>query len=183
MKYFKTILVLLLLIGLPIGSWYFLNSGLEWRKDKISDLKTKDRFMDAYSFTNQDKTRLYEIMAHRTSVVKLKGTLSNLDSSLIDQFKNAYTFQFVSFDKTMTKSQGWSSKSVVHYYKPESSDAKFNRIKDADYALVDTSGFVRQYYEGSSKQVLNILVEDVAVILPRKKSKDIGIRETKSTED
>lgn len=176
MKYLKTVLVLLLLAGLPIGSWLFLKSGLNWRKDKVSDLKTKDLFFNAFDFSKKDKDKLYELMAHRTCVVKIKGEIEDLDEALIDQFEDAYTFQYISFEKTVDNTKSWSSKSAVRFYQPESSNARFDRLKNVNYAIVDTTGYVRQYYEGSGKQVMNTMVEDIAVILPRKKEKDIAIR-------
>lgn len=176
MKYIKTILILLLLVGLPIGSWYFLKSGLDWRKTKVTDLKTKDQFFTAFEFTNSDKDKLYELMAHRTCIVKMNEGINADDESIINQYSNAYTFQFISFDKTVKDNNKWTSKTAVRYYKPENAKPRFNRIADVDYVLVDTSGYVRQYYEGSSQQVLKTLVEDVAVILPRKKEKDIKLK-------
>ena len=167
---------MLLLIGLPLGSWYFLKGGLEWRKEKVQDLKTKDLFFSAFEFTKSDKDRLYEIMAHRTCVVKLNAPINELDSMVIDQFDNAHTFQFVSFEKTTDKSNKWTSKSAVRYYKPKAQKPRYSRIADTDYVLVDTSGYVRQYYSGNGKQVFKTLVEDVAVILPRRKAKDISVK-------
>jgi len=179
MKYLKVIVILMLLVGLPLGSWLFLKSGLDWRKGKVTELKAKDQFFSAFEFSKADKDKLYEIMAHRTCVVKLNEPVGAEDEELIDQFKDAYTFKFVSFERTDAQAQSWSSKSAVRYYKPESQAPRYNRIADVDYVLVDTTGFVRNYYEGTGKRILNAIVEDVAVILPRKKPKDIGIRDKK----
>jgi len=177
MKYFKTILVVILLAGLPLGSWYFLKSGLEWRKAKVVDLEKKEIFLKAIGFSVDDKNKLYEIMAHRTNVVKKRGALSANDEAIIDQFEDAYTFQFLSLDGNEADPKGgWTSKSVVRFYSPDNISSNSTQIKDWDYMLVDTSGFIRQYYLGEDKQVMKLLVEDIAVILPRKKEKDIILK-------
>jgi len=177
LKYLKTILVLLLLVGLPLGSWYFLKSGLDWRKGKVVELEKKEVFLQAFYFSVDDKNKLYEIMAHRTNVIKKQGALSTNDELIIDQFEDAYTFQFLSLDGNEADPKGgWSSKSVVRYYSPDNISSISSQIKDWNYMLVDTSGYIRQYYLGEDKQVMKLLVEDIAVILPRKKEKDIILK-------
>ncbi len=183
MKHIKSILILLILVGLPLGSWYFLSRGLEWRKSKVSDLKAKELFLKAYDFSDEDKNRLYELMAHRTTIVKLHGAINDNDIAIINQFENAYTFQFLSFEKTDGNSKTWSSKSAARFYKPSSQNAIPATLKDCNYVIVDTAGFIRQCYEGDSEQMLGLLVEDTAVVLPRKKPKDIGIKKSNADKE
>ena len=175
-KYIKSILVLVILIVLPLGSWIFLKKGLDWRKAKVLKLEKQERFINAFDFENADKDKLYEIMAHRTCVVKFKNDLTPLDSALIDQFKNAYTFQFIDLTRTNEQGKGWSSKSSVRQYKPANVRPKQAELADINYMIVDTSGYIRQFYKGDDKQIINLLVEDVAVVLPRKREKDIAIK-------
>lgn len=176
MKQLKTVLLLLMLIGLPLISWYFLKSGLEWRKEKVSDLKAKELFMRSFDFSNADKDALYEMMAHRTAVVKLSDAINENDEKLIDQFDNAYTFQFISFEKTENMSKGWNSKSVVRYFKPSSQNCTIAEMQGSKYMIVDTTGMIRQFYKDDSEKSLGTMIEDLAVILPRKKAKDIVIK-------
>lgn len=179
MKYIKSILLLMLLVGLPLVSWYFLNSGLEWRKSKVSDLKAKDIFLKSYQFSAEDKNNLFEIMTHRTCVVKLSDEkLNDNDKAIIDQFNKAHTFKFVSLSKTDGNNNSWTSKSAVRYFKPSTTEPVLSELKGMNYVLVDTAGYIRQYYKGSRKQDLARLVEDIAVILPRKKPKDIVLKKT-----
>lgn len=179
MKIIKSILILILLVGLPLGSWYFLKSGLEWRKAKVVKLEKKQNFINAFDFSNNDKDKLYEIMAHRTTVVKNEGDLSADDKAIIDQFENAYTFQFLSLSKTDSLDNNWVSKSRARFYKPQSRNSNIEGLDNWNYMIVDTSGYIRQFYKGTDKQVMSLLVEDIAVVLPRKKPKDIGIRKQK----
>ena len=166
----------MLLIGLPLISWYFLQSGLEWRRAKVSDLKSKGLFLNSFDFTTEDKNALYELMAHRTSIVKLKEAVDAQDEIIIDQFDNTHTFQFVSFEKTEMTSNGWSSKSALKYFKPNSQNCIPAEMRESMYMIVDTAGLIRQYYLDNAEKTMGTLIEDVAVILPRKKPKDIVIK-------
>jgi len=173
MKYLKGIGVIILLFLLPLGSWYFLQSGLDWRKAKRETLKKKVRFMTAYDFSNADKDKLFELSVRKTNVVKTNGNLTDLDKSLIKQFQNSHTFQFLVISDGVPKPEYLSSKSVQRYFDPENQNAKHDYLQAADYLLVDTLGYIRQYYEGKDKSTLNYLVEDVALILPKVQTRDI----------
>lgn len=173
MKYIRTIAIMILLFGLPAGSWYFLNSGLDWRKAKRETLKQKVRFITSHNFTSADKDKLFEIAVKKTNVVKLNGDVSELDEELIRQFKNSHTFQFLVIADGAQKPAGLSSKEVKKYFDPEQQEVAHDYLKGADYLLVDTTGYIRQYYTGTDKSTLNFLVEDVALILPKTKTRDI----------
>ena len=54
MKIFKSIIVIIILFGMPLASWYFLKGGLDWRKSKIVELAPKGRFISAFNFENAD---------------------------------------------------------------------------------------------------------------------------------
>lgn len=176
MKNLKSLAIILILFGLPAASWYFLKGGLDWRKSKVVELATKERFLNVFNFTNADKDALFEIMAHKTCIVKFKDDLTALDQSMIDQFKSAHTFQFLVMSKTVDQPNEWSSKDVERYYKPESMSTKIEKYAKSNYVIVDTAGFIRQYYKGNSRNVLTSIIEDMAVILPRKKEKDIVMK-------
>lgn len=173
MKILKSIAVIILLFGLPAGSWYFLQQGLDWRKEKEVALKNKVRFLNAYNFSNSDKDRLFETMSHKTSVVKLENDISDLDKELMNQFRNAFTFQFVVLSDGVKVPEILSSKDVRKYYDPQNQEATVNELKNAQYLLVDTVGYIRQYYNSDKLQTMNRLVEDVALILPKVKTRDI----------
>lgn len=176
MKYIKSILVLVLLFGLPAASWYFLKGGLDWRKGKVEELVQKGRFLFAFDFTNQDKDRLYELMTHRTCVVKMKNDLNDLDKKVIDQFKKAHTFQFICLAKEGKNLQNWNKVMSEKYHRPQMMSSKNPNFQKAEYMLVDTSGFIRQFYHKDDKETLTRIIEDLAVILPRKKEKDIVMK-------
>ena len=87
MKIFKTIVIVALLFGLPAGSWYFLQSGLDWRKVKAKELAPKSAVTEIVNQRPEYKEKL----TGRTTLLKLDQKHTNLDEKLIDQFKDAFT--------------------------------------------------------------------------------------------
>jgi len=182
-KIITTVLIVIILFGLPLASWYFLKGGLDWRKSKIVELAPKGRFFDAFNFVNADKDRLFELMAHKTCVVKFKGETTDLDKSMIDQFKNAHTFQYIILSQGSEIPNGWSSKNLERYYEPQNAAPKAGKYPNLEYMIVDTSGYIRQYYNGKSNKVLTAMIEDLAVVLPRRPEKTVQMKkQNKSNE-
>lgn len=177
MKIIKSILIVVILFGLPIASWYFLKGGLDWRKSKIVELAPKGRFIGAFNFERADKDRLFELMTHKTCVVKFKGAMSELDQSMLKQFKNAHTFQYLVLSQDSDIPAGWSSKSLERYYRPQNVTPRGGKYPKLDYMIVDTAGFIRQSYVGNNNAVLTSMIEDLAVILPRRTEKVIKMKE------
>jgi len=54
MKILKTIAVLILVVGLPAGSWLFLQSGLDWRKVKAAQLLPKSHLLNDINWSNSE---------------------------------------------------------------------------------------------------------------------------------
>ena len=154
MKIFKTIVIVALLFGLPAGSWYFLQSGLDWRKVKAKELAPKSAVTEIVNQRPEYKEKL----TGRTTLLKLDQKHTNLDEKLIDQFKDAFTFQYMT-----------------------GADMQFSPAQfDYDYLLIDTVGEVRQMYKGINEEILTTIVEDIALILPHRKSKDIKMKNQKN---
>lgn len=172
-KNLKTVAILLLLFGLPAGSWYFLNGGLQWRKGKIEDLKPKERFLYNYNFSDEDKTKIFEELSHRTAVVKLNSDLTDKDMTIIDQFRNSPTFMFFVMAKNVRIADAYGKKVPLRYIKTMNITSQNYEYDNAQYLLVDTSGYIRKHYNWGAEEVHKNIVEDLAVLLPRKKSPDI----------
>ena len=153
MKLLKTITILILLFGLPAGSWYFLQSGLDWRKVKAKELAPKTEVSEILTKVPEVKDKL----KGRTTLLRMKQNESQLDKDLIDQFKDAYTFQY------LTSGQVQLSPMQLDY----------------DYLLIDTLGQVRQVYKGMDKETVTTIVEDIALVLPHRKPKDIKMKKQK----
>ncbi len=177
MKYLRTIAILLLLFGLPAGSWYFLKDGLNWRKGKMETLKPKERFLEVYDFSDQDKTQIFEELSHRTAIIKLNSDITKDDMRIIDQFDDVPTFMFFVISKNVRIADQFGSKVALRYIKPSSISSKNFEYNSAQYVIVDTSGYIRNFYPWDMEDKMKNIVEDIAVILPRKVTPDIVVKE------
>lgn len=152
MKYLKSFAVISLLFILPGASWYFLQSGLDWRKVKAKELVPKSEISKQLSAqASVDKQ-----LRGKTTLLKMALGESTLDKDLIDQFEDAYTFQYL----TSSQLEVMSGLMPIDY----------------DYILIDTSGDVRQVYKGIDRTTLTSIVEDIALVLPHRRPKDIKMK-------
>lgn len=156
MKYIKSFLVIALLIGLPAGSWYFLQHGLDWRREKRTQLVPKADILKDNNWSAEDLTSIQSKLARRTTLLVMKDDYSARDLEIVEQFKDAYTFQSL------------LSKDL--------SQALVSRLPQHDYLLIDTGTLVRQVYDGSHDSVMVNIVEDIALIAPQRKEMDIKLR-------
>jgi hypothetical protein len=176
MKILKRIGILMILFGLPAGSWYFLKDGFNWRKAKLEELAPKGRFLDSYDFTSEDKAKIFEQTTYKTTLVKLNEDLSKNDIALIDQFKKSRTFLFLVLSDHLITHEDFSSKQPLRYINASNINTNNNQFRNANYMLIDTGGVVRQLYKGTDKETLTKIVEDIAVVLPRKITPDIEMK-------
>jgi len=175
MKIVRTIVILIVLFGLPAGSWYFLKDGFNWRKAKMEQLQKKEKFFDAFDFSADDKNRLFEEMTYRTSLIKLNSDITKRDNELIKQFKNTHTFMFFVLTGTNSKlKDNFSSKVPLRYIQASNTSPKNFEYNNAQYMIVDTAGYIRNFYEWSDDDKMVDIVEDLAVILPKRKTPDIS---------
>lgn len=173
MKAIKTIGILILLFGLPAGSWLFLKDGFNWRKAKLEELAPKGKFLDAYNFSILDKEKISQQITTTTTLVKLNEDLGQDDLSLIDQFKNSQTFRFLVLSDHAITPRDYGPKQTLKYIYATPIQANNETFRNANYILCDTGGIIRQYYEGFDHNTITKIVEDIAVVLPRKVTPDI----------
>lgn len=140
----------------PLGSWYYLKKGLDYRKGALEDLKPKGviQMSDNDLHTFKGKTTLWVL-----DFDKAKESLP----PIVDQFSDAYTFQlagnFTEYKNTYTPD------SLIQVYNTD----------QAVFALVDTAQQIRNFYS-AEKEELRMMVEHLAIILPNAKDKDIKMK-------
>lgn len=157
MKYIKGIAVIFVLFVFPLGSWYFLQYGLNWRIDKRELLVPK---IDLNSIL-VDNT-LSSDYTDKTSLVRLKSSNSDKETIVREQFEGAYTFQWM---------EAGSGIDLTHEI-----------LKDVNYMLVDTGMNVRRLYKGDHDTIFAHMVEDISLVMPRRKELDIKMKESRSNE-
>jgi len=157
MKILKTIAVLILVVGLPAGSWLFLQSGLDWRRIKAKQLTPKSELLNDIEWSEQEQNLVRTTFDGITTFI-INGNIGEAEKVIIDQFKDAYTFS------AKTKEE----LPVEILQKLDMSQLK--------YMLIDTGMVVRQIYKDSQLETINRLIEDLALITPQPKAKDIKLR-------
>jgi hypothetical protein len=178
-KIISITLLFLLIVALPAGSWLFLKDGFNWRKDKLEELSPKGLFLNSFSFTPEEKTKIFEETTYKTTVVKLNEDLSKDDMSMIDQYRKSKTFLFLVLSEEPIIHEEFSSKQPLRYITSSNLNANTEKLRSANYVLLDTAGVIRQFYNGTDNKTLTSIVEDVAIVLPRKITPDIEMKKTR----
>lgn len=145
-----------LIVIVPFGSWYYLKQGLDYRKGALEVLKPKSSL---------------PVIPDSLNVFKGKTTLLVLDSMeadtitkpIYEQFKDAYTFLL-------------AGNGQADFVLPVDSSV-LESIRDGknSFAIIDTAGQIRNFYTRDVSQ-LKLMVEHLAIVLPRAKDKDIKMK-------
>ncbi|MFZ1703694.1 MAG: hypothetical protein WAT79_05075 [Saprospiraceae bacterium] len=155
--YFSWLVIGAFLVVIPLGSWYYLQQGLDYRKNALALLQTKH--------TLPILPDSLDVFSGKTSLVVLdtNAAVLNAVSLIQDQFKDAYTFQIVgNINQTYTIQIPKEVADLFH-------------IGQGQFAIVDTASQVRRYYTDEMAQ-LKEMVEHLAIVLPKAKDKDIKMK-------
>ncbi len=185
-KAFQFAALFLLLVGLPAGSWYYLQKGLDYRLETMGQLTDHGDFKLLASSSDDEETKasvkVINFLAADPNVRAQQGLLL---SKLYEQFDKREDFQLVTFwDSTAFSGleefrtefgleeepqcsfqplAGANWDRFVQTYEKESS-------VPAEYmALVDIEGNIRNFYAQKEEEKVKDLVEHIALLLPMKK--------------
>jgi hypothetical protein len=152
-KFLTWVVLGLFVVVVPFGSWYYLKSGADYRRQAISELSKKDSLSKGQDTLHilRGKTTLF-IPSRQVVDEKI---LTNLRS----QFGQSESFQIIKAD------------SLSELYR-KGIYAKYisNKI-----LLIDTGLYIRNVY-GSSVEDIRKVVEHTAIILPRVREMDIKMQ-------
>lgn len=160
-KVIVTLGVLMLVVILPAGSWYYLQTGLNYRKEALRKLEPKGDFnldLIANPENVKSKTVLYQLKPDREVSIKI-----------LEQYHNAETFLMTTRDDPKEANQHkLDSLSISNMEKV---------FPNAAFILVDTSNQIRNVYNGTPMENAKEVVSHISMVLPRKKDKDIKMKE------
>lgn len=196
-------ILLLLLVGLPMGSWYYLQSGLEYRQTALAELREDGEIPDFSLQTYKDEPFGNENIAGRLVVASfidftnesLATTFGETLAKLHDQFdaRNEVAFLMHIMDTTATVAQIESfakqyeleDQRQCYFLKGDPAIFKtlahngYKMPDDGDampyFALADTSSTVRRQYDVRQPEEIKRLVEHIAMILPRSEGRTVSI--------
>ncbi|MEZ4909907.1 MAG: hypothetical protein R2774_03490 [Saprospiraceae bacterium] len=146
----------ILTIIVPLGSWYYLNSGLQYQKAAFKQLIPKDSL-----FVIADSN---SVLKGKITVIAGSATDRSLNTKLANQFDKVDLFQLVEKDSVLRL---LAENNPIY--------TKISVFPEDNYVLLDTSLRVRNLYPSDSESVKS-LVAHIALILPRKKDADIKMK-------
>jgi hypothetical protein len=154
-KLISWVAVILLLGVVPIGSWVYLNKGLNYRKAALAELVPKDSINISLD--------TLKLLSDKTTLIVLRDKDTNeIVEAIKDQFKNAQGFQVLYRD-----SIGGSNYLPLGY-----AGGYFIKDDNFSFVLVDTKLKVRNYYKNDIGSVKK-MIEHIAIVIPRPKEADI----------
>jgi hypothetical protein len=185
-KFLVTIVLILFL--LPFVSWYYLQSGLNWRK-KAQEVMNGNEPFPADTIRLQDGR--YTVTDSLTDHVTLVGFVDcqttteqvGLLEQLYQQFKETNKAKFLVFDTCATSGLDDFATGKRGVYSPDCtinqqmcSALISNWPVGKTYALVDRKGIIRSYYSVAGKEEKKLLVEHMSLLLPRERQEKVELK-------
>lgn len=157
-------MLVLLVVVFPLASWYYLNTGLNFRKKGIKDLASK-------GILRTEDSELTQILKHKTAIIFRDPGLIDDMTIIHDQFDDMKSFTLVQItEDNLNIKPTW----VKHNLTPTAEDSLFSNNKAV--ILVDTSSQIRYVYNANNFEP-GRLVEYLSIILPRAVEPDIKVRQ------
>lgn len=184
----------LILIGLPAVSWFYLRGGLNWRKEAVAELSTWGQIRPAYIVwpdgTEEDmldgKVVVVHIFGENPDLTANNQKILDTCEKLFNQFGENYNFRLAMV------TQGGTPEFRSYFQKMPSSDhavwvwtgalgswrtiiengyeyycrAEKKQPDPEYYALADTSGAIRRYYNALDEKQVERMVQHIALLLP-----------------
>jgi hypothetical protein len=186
-----TITIVLILFLLPFGSWYYLNSGLTWRKKAESALSGKASFLTLPLVTREGQKLTQDNLQNHVSIVTMlsciePNTQEKLITGFYDQFKETKKANFIFLDTCATGSAHWMDSLRQNMFVISCIDtvrqcepilARWPAGKE--YAIIDQNGVVRNYYTAGTQEEKRVLLEHMALLLPRDHSEKVELKRAK----
>lgn len=161
MKYLVSTVLFILVFVLPIGSWFYLKTGLDFRKEALTSLEVKGNITDALKINRN-------LLKGKTSLIELKSIDHKQRALLFDQFKEAYTFQYLAPNNVGILDS--------NFIAPLRYDVLDSTYGDVSFILVDTALNIRNSYVVNEKADLERLVTELSILLPKKAPKDLKLK-------
>ena len=165
MKYLIASAVVLMLIGAPLGSYFYLKSGLKYRLESQEQLAPKEVAQDVLSSIEKVRTSKTAALIHtasdnREADIKL---LMEIDDRIVDRDHfEILTFSNETLFTTVRDIRFVNDSSLFDSY-------------DQRFVLVDSAGVVRNTYS-AEEDISKELIRHLAVVIPLPKHRDIRLR-------
>jgi hypothetical protein len=185
-KFLVTIILILFL--LPFVSWYYLQSGLNWRKAAQEVMHGTTPFPEVNFNNGNGLIFSNELLEEHVSIVCFISCTNGQDQldvlqELYEQFKETNKANFILLDSCQTGKTGTSGPEKKNWYVLPCLDSLplcsslLNDWPDGKaFALVDRNKVVRSYYSIATKDEKRMLVEHMALLLPRERQEKVELK-------
>lgn len=186
-KFLVTIVLILFL--LPFVSWYYLQSGLDWRKDAQAVMNGTSPFPTGTCLLADGRKFSSDSLEGRVTLI----TYASCDAddndrkevleALYDQFRETGKAAFVLLDSCQSGIGALSQERRKNWYVIPCADsvAICNTVKslwekDKIFALADRKGVIRSYYAINTTDEKRMLVEHMSLLLPRERQEKVELK-------
>lgn len=146
MKYIRSIVLFAILALFPAISWYYLQSGLDWRKDMYKELQSDNRAAAEVLVSDALQDRI----KNKTSLLVYDDRYKADIDLIHEQFEGSYTYQKLDIQKSDLRSPNGFA------------------------MLVDTAGIVK--YEYTDQDQMKKIVQHMSLVIPKEPERDIILK-------
>src|SRR3990170_565788 len=184
----KLLITLILILFLfPFISWYYLQRGLDWRKEAQEIMKGSQPFPTGqWQDISDKKFSSGQLEGNVTLVTYISCENPQQQSDLLNafylQFKESKKAYFIILDTCSTTSfTSDPTKINWHIFSCSDSVDLCNRLyaewpAGKNHALVDRHQKIRSYYASGTEEEKRILLEHMALLLPRERSDKVELK-------
>ncbi len=188
--------IFLIFVALPGMSWYYLSSGLTWHKKAYAELGTYGKIRPAFIIFPdgekrdqlKEKVVVLHIFGENPDISPVNQKILDTGENLFNQFGKNYGFtlcmikegggtaEFKTYAQTRPSSDfatwvwtgGLGSWRTIleNGYESYSLASGTPAVKEY-FALCDTSGTIRRFYNAEDDHEIGRMVEHIAMLLPK----------------
>lgn len=163
-KGFKFLVLILLLVVLPAGSYLYLKKGYDFRKEIMSDLSKMEPIKSV--LTSKDSIQV----SYKGKCTLIALTDTKTSEQIYNQFKDAKGFQMLTKEnlnldqKYIAKDNGEEKQKKYFELDPALINQLVNQYKSS-FILLDSLGNVRRTYQ-DEKEDMKKMVIHISALLP-----------------
>jgi predicted metal-binding protein len=183
-----TVVLIFFLFLLPFVSWYYLQSGLTWRKKAQEVLHGTEAFpmipLQSLSGVPMEKSEL-ENHVSLVALVECDSIDGQLEfiTKLYSQFKETRKANFIFIDTCREVELTFPDSLSRGIYTMGCNDSLHSCAPLLEtwpsgklYALLDKTGTIRAYYQAKTQDQKQMLVEHMALLLPRDHGEKVQLK-------
>jgi hypothetical protein len=177
-----------MLFLLPFVSWYYLQSGLNWRKQAQAIMSGTQPFPEGKWKDNSGRILSSEDLAEHVTVVTLvtcenEKSIGNTLDSLYKQFRETKKSNFIILNQCKEKPDLLTDSTRTSWFVFNCGDSTqlcyllmANWPNGKTHALIDRNKVIRAYYDEVTKDEKRVLLEHMALLLPKDRSDQIELK-------